>query len=561
MNGSLDAQYVEVHGLITSVSAGELTLLTPEGKLRVRANADHPMPRLPLPREACVDSVVRIRGCVTAEFDAKTGQIKAGEIYINPGTVSIEEPRPADPFALPARRASDLLLFDARASALQRTRVAGQIIHARERRFCLLDGSTGFRVITKEPVAFRIGDRVEAVGFPQLGGPSPVLQEALLRTTGHDALPEPVSIASEDLLNSKHDSTLVRVEALLESDTSQQGERILELQAGPRHFLARLNSDRERWTPLSPGSRLQLTGVYSSAREERVGDSLDSFELWLNNAAAITVLEQPPWWTVRRAVTMAAALAGGLGLALVWITLLRRKVEERTAQLQNEIEERQKVEQHRAMEQERTRVARDLHDELGAGLTEVGILGSLAKNPSIPSEQKTAYLDQLTSAARSLVTGLDEIVWAVNPQYDSVPSLASYYSLFAQRFLNLAGIACRLEIAESLPEHPLESRLRHGIFLAFKEALNNVVRHSGATEVRLQIEVARNELMISITDNGRGLPPGNGAPGSDGLAGMHERMQQLGGACEVQSRAGEGTTVRFRLPLGAVASGNGGTKS
>jgi signal transduction histidine kinase len=258
---------------------------------------------------------------------------------------------------------------------------------------------------------------------------------------------------------------------------------------------------------------------------------------------------------------MAAALAGGLGLALVWITLLRRKVEERTAQLQNEIEERQKVEQHRAMEEERTRVARDLHDELGAGLTEVGILGSLAKNPSIPSEQKNAYLDQLTNAAHSLVTGLDEIVWAVNPQYDSVPSLASYYSLFAQRFLNLAGIACRLQIAESLPEYPLESRLRHGIFLAFKEALNNVVRHSGATEVRLQIGVARDELMISITDNGRGLPPGNGAAaGSDGLAGMQERMQQLGGACDVQSRAGEGTTVKFNLPLAEAGSGNGGAK-
>src|SRR5438132_9581192 len=146
------------------------------------------------------------------------------------------------------------------------------------------------------------------------------------------------------------------------------------------------------------------------------------------------------------------------------------------------------------MEQERTRVAQDLHDELGAGLTEVGILGSLAKNPSVPAAERERYLDRLTEAARSLVTGLDEIVWAVNPHYDSVASLASYYSLFAQRFLNLAGIACRLHIAEAFPDYPLDSRIRHGTFLAFKEALNNIVRHSGATEVELKIEVAEDRL-------------------------------------------------------------------
>src|SRR5439155_10527476 len=96
----------------------------------------------------------------------------------------------------------------------------------------------------------------------------------------------------------------------------------------------------------------------------------------------------------RKAITVVAILAGGLGVALVWITLLRRQVEERTAQLQKQIEERQLVEQRRVMEQERTRVAQDLHDELGAGLTEVGILGSLAKNPSVPVEERERYLER-----------------------------------------------------------------------------------------------------------------------------------------------------------------------
>ena len=145
---------------------------------------------------------------------------------------------------------------------------------------------------------------------------------------------------------------------------------------------------------------------------------------------------------------------------------------------------------------------------------------------------------------------LDEIVWAVNPKYDSVASLASYYSLFAQRFLNLAGISCRLQVAETFPDAPLDSRLRHGIFLAFKEALNNAVQHSGATEVRIVMEVKDNCLNISVTDNGRGFDfAAANAPGSDGMANMKQRMLKLGGLCEIKSQAGRGTVVEFQLPL------------
>jgi signal transduction histidine kinase len=334
------------------------------------------------------------------------------------------------------------------------------------------------------------------------------------------------------------------------SDALQMDRRVLELQAGPLHFLAALRIEGENKKLLSPGSLIQLIGVYSSATEDLAQNNLGAFELLVNKPTDISVLQQPPWWTVRRAITVAATLAGGLGITLIWIILLRHRVAERTAQLRKEIEERHRVEKHRILEQERTRVAQDLHDELGQGLTQVGILGSLAKNPSLTTELKNVYLDQLSEAARTLVTGLDEIVWAVNPKYDSVASLASYHALFAQRFLNLAGIACRFDTVDELPNFPMASQLRHGIFLAFKEALNNVVRHSGATEVRLGIAVNQDQLMISIADNGCGFETGAGAPGSDGVIGLHERMEKLGGRCVINSRSGQGTTVEFGLALG-----------
>jgi signal transduction histidine kinase len=553
MNGSLDAEYVEVRGALTDVSPMGMTLLNSEGKIKIRSSDDHPPPYLPpLPpgQPSYVDSVVRIRGCLTVEWDQTNHQVTPGEILVSPGTVEVEQFAPLDPFALPTRRTADLLRFDPGASTLQRTKVKGQIVFARPGEYCLQDGEAGLRLRTKQPLPLHPGDQVEAVGFPQMGGPSPVLQEARVRANGRLPLPPPVSIAGPELLNSRHDSTLVQVEALLVNDRINRLERVLELQAGQSHFTARLKSAFAGAPPLEIGSKLQLTGVYFSAVGDEAGGNLDAFELGLNNPGDIRLLQEPPWWTLRRALTIVAVLTGVLGIALVWITLLRRTIEERTLLLQKQIEERQAVEQRRVVEQERTRVAQDLHDELGAGLTEMGLLGELVKNPAVPGGEKQQYLGQLSDTARSLVTSLDEIVWAVNPRYDSVASLASYYTLYAQRFLDLAGMACRPQIPENFPEYPLDPKGRHGLFLAFKETLNNVVKHSGATEVRLKIEVGEGDLVISIADNGHGFNYATQGPGGEGLEGMRRRMEALGGSCVIRARPNHGTEVELRLRVG-----------
>jgi signal transduction histidine kinase len=553
INGSLDAEYVEIYGVVIAYSEAEMRLLTSDGNVTIKATDQRPLPKIStsaLEGGTLVGSVVRMRGDFKTDWNPQTRKINVGSFFLYPATVEVEELAPRDPFLLPTSRAADLLWFNARASALQRTKVAGQVIFTRPGEFFLLDEQMGVRVLTAQAQTLQNGDLAEAVGFPNLGGPAPILQEAQVRKTGHAPRPIPVVVSSKDLLNPKHDSTLVQVQALVVSDALQMDRRVLELKAGSLHFLATLRVDGKNKKLLLPGGQVQLIGVYSSAIEDLAHKNLGAFELLVNNDMDISVLQQPPWWTVRRAIIVAATLAGGLGITLIWIILLRDKVAERTAQLRKEIEERHRVEQHRIMEQERTRVAQDLHDELGVGLTQVGILGSLAKTPSLSKEQKNLYLDQLSEAARTLVTGLDEIVWAINPKYDSVASLASYYALFAQRLLNLAEIPCRFDTVEKLPDFPMVSQLRHGIFLAFKEALNNVVRHSGATEVRLGITVIQEQLMISIADNGCGFEASAGTPGSDGVTGMHERMEKLGGRCVINSHAGRGTTVEFSLALG-----------
>jgi signal transduction histidine kinase len=243
------------------------------------------------------------------------------------------------------------------------------------------------------------------------------------------------------------------------------------------------------------------------------------------------------------------ALACVLAVTVLWITQLRRKVEQRGAELEIQIRERQRVQQQHAMEQERARIAQDLHDELGSGLTEISMLGARALSVSGPLEKRGHYLAQMSNQARQMVTALDEIVWAMNPTHDSLASMVSYFSLYAERFLGLANIAWRLEGPFNLDDHAVDSRLRHQLFLAFKEALTNVVRHAEATEVRLHIQRDHDRVRLTIADNGRGWIEAGQTEEMDGLANMRTRLQKLGGRFEVQGKSGQGTIVRFELPL------------
>ena len=161
--------------------------------------------------------------------------------------------------------------------------------------------------------------------------------------------------------------------------------------------------------------------------------------------------------------------------------------------------------------------------------------------------------------ARELTRALDEIVWAVNPQHDTLDSLATYLGRFAQEFLSAAGLRCRLDLPLRLPARPLTADVRHNLFLAFKEALHNVLKHADATEVRVVLALQPAAFSLAVEDNGRGFAPGSAgaaagpegdrmAPGN-GLANLRRRLEAIGGRCEIHSAPGAGTKVRFVVPL------------
>lgn len=209
----------------------------------------------------------------------------------------------------------------------------------------------------------------------------------------------------------------------------------------------------------------------------------------------------------------------------------------------------ERLEHQQALEQEHARIARDLHDDLGIGLTEIGLLGDLAGTGDGMPAAGRERLQEITDRARTLAASLDEIVWAINPANDTSQSLVDYFFPYAQKLLGNAGIRCRLEVVEPLPAGSLKAERRHEFFHAYKEALNNILRHSGASEVRVSLSAAEGRLQIRITDNGRGLAEPDDKGPHHGLTGMRERLQRLGGHCEISGVPGSGTTVTFVIPL------------
>jgi signal transduction histidine kinase len=543
MNGSLDAQYVEIQGILTSVQTNGVILLTPDGRIETDIRAVG-FELKDLARHE--DALIRVRGCLFATWDYVTHRVKVGEIRINGGEITVDQSAPEDLFSTPRKTASELLLFDPQAGVFQRVKVSGQILHIREPEYYMVDGNNGVRFVLKHPSNLEVGDVVDAVGFPELSMASPVLREAVVRRTSHAALPKAKLLGPDDLTRADLDSTQVQIKAVLLDQRNTPTEQILEMRVGLRSFLARLTGRDHAIQNMPAGSQLELTGTYAS---QSVNQNVTSFELLLNSPSDVMVLARPPWWTLEKLLVMLGALACVLAVTVLWITQLHRKVGLRTAELEIQIRERQRVEQQHAMEQERGRIAQDLHDELGSSLTEITMLGVRAQAASAAPEKRGAYLEQMSDRARQMVTALDEIVWAMNPTHNSLASMVSYFSIYAERFLGLANIELRLEGPFDVEDYEVDSRHRHQLFLAFKEALTNVVRHSQASEVQLSIRIEQRQVRVTISDNGQGWSDGGRTEEMDGVINMRTRLEKLGGRFAINSKAGSGTVVRFEMPL------------
>ena len=208
-----------------------------------------------------------------------------------------------------------------------------------------------------------------------------------------------------------------------------------------------------------------------------------------------------------------------------------------------------KLEQEAFLQKERARIAKDLHDELGASLTQISLLGKLTQQDLADPEKARPHVEKIASLARQGVKSVDEIVWAVNPGNDTLSQLLDYAGQYAVDFLNAAGIRCRIDFPEKISVHELHADIRHGLFMVVKEALHNAVKHSGATEIWVSARLEENIFRLSLADNGCGFLPAKADDLADGLRNMKQRVTDLGGQCVIESQPGTGTNVRVELSL------------
>ena len=256
------------------------------------------------------------------------------------------------------------------------------------------------------------------------------------------------------------------------------------------------------------------------------------------NTATLAISVMPYFWQTSwflPVLVLGLIVLTGLGVTAFLRTRHRRKLAQ--------------VEAQRALERERRRMAQDLHDDLGAGLTEIGLLAGILTERELPMERIRDSLGRIAHRTRYLVTALDEIVWAINSRNDAVDSIANYMSRYAQEFFEPTGMQCQIRYQEGATDTRLTSEQRHHLFLAFKEALANVANHSKATQVTVEISLANpGWLEIRVADNGVGLPD-KIREGADGLINQHQRMQSLGGVCRMEPVESGGLVVSLKIPL------------
>ncbi len=270
--------------------------------------------------------------------------------------------------------------------------------------------------------------------------------------------------------------------------------------------------------------------------------------VWNDTGAALGITILPYFWQ-----TWWFSLGAGLAAAGVVAGAARYTTRRRLRWKMERLERQQ------AVEKERARIAKDIHDDLGASLTRITLLSQSGRAELEDPHQAAEDLDQIYLTARTLTRALDEIVWAVSPQHDTLDSLVTYLGKFAQDFLSAANIRCRLNVPMQLPACSLTAEVRHNLFLAFKEGLHNVVKHAAATEVRISLTVIDPGFALSVYDNGRGFDPARVAstrmtpaagdplrtlPGY-GLVNIRKRLEEIGGVFELHSAPGEGTNLKF----------------
>lgn len=265
--------------------------------------------------------------------------------------------------------------------------------------------------------------------------------------------------------------------------------------------------------------------------------------VWNAVGPSVTLTLQPHYW--QTLWFKAAVILAGLSCAAVGARLVTKR------RMQRHLEH---LEQQHAIAKERSRIAQDMHDDLGVRLTEIALLSDLAASADKPAQDVQATAQKLSRTARDLVDSFDSIVWAVNPKNDYSDSFLCYLQEQVETLFAMSATRCRFDFPDEIPRHPMTSEMRHNLYLVIKESLHNVIKHSGAGEVWIKVRFKPAAMIVIIEDNGKGFSVQHVSPSGNGLSNMEKRMKNVGGLFSLHSEPTKGTRVLLQIPIGSHAS-------
>jgi signal transduction histidine kinase len=581
LSGAEAGQRMEAHGVVLGFLP-----LDVGWKLRMQAGADIvwvivSKDVVPDP-QAILDAEVRVRGVGGSGFNTRGEFLNARILVSIPGDFVVEKPAAPSPFGAPLLPLDRLRAFNPEPEKPQRLRVEGTVTFALPGQFFYLQENTrAVRVESRSDVALGAGDRVEAAGFVDMTRRVGGLGGADVRKIGAGDLPAAVVITPEEImaLNSAavnngqaaqphdFDGHLIRFRAqLLAVQSAPDGKlpwRRLTLKQGSMILGAILHQgDAAALDAMQPDSELEVAGIvqleYAVVEGARAFLRPVQLDVVLRNAADVTVVRAPSWWTTARLGGVIAIGALMLGGALLWAWQLRRQVHRKTHDLAKEMGARRDAAiEFQATLRERNRLAANLHDTLLQTIGGIGFqLEACDAEAAVPS-QDGKLASHLEVARRMLDHAAGELrgsVWTLRSLPMRGLTLPQVLASLAERAGS--GHEVRIEVRTEGDLSRVPDFVAGNLLLATQEALHNALKHGQPRTIILEARPAEKPgwIALSIRDDGVGFTPGTQAgptAGHFGLEGMRERMERLDGTLRIASVPGGGTTIYLEVPLRA----------
>ncbi|MDB6017158.1 MAG: integral rane sensor signal transduction histidine kinase [Pedosphaera sp.] len=590
MSGTEDSQRVEISGIVRTAQIGgdRLGIELASGGYRLRAYSQIPPNLDP---QSLVGAKVLLKGTAATAFNAPLRHFVTVTLFIPQfEDFTVNEPAPANLFGEPLIPLNSIAQYRENRSPGNQVHVKGFVTYQRKgEELFLQDATGGIRVKSKLAESFSPGDVIEAVGFPAVENFLPVLEDAVFRQTTEPRVglkPQPATAA--ELLRGLHHAGFVTLQGRLidrlvkgvgQSAAESNIRTTLVLQSSNFLFTAeKETADQSGFLASLPiGSLVEVSGI--CLLESSDAGKTKSIRLLLPSADDIHIIEKPSWLTPQHLRTGLVIISLVLLVAIGWTVMVSKKnsilkslvrekeaaqgelqqahdqleerVRERTAQLKIEMTARKESElQFRAVLTERTRLAQELHDTSEQTMTGIALqLDMVANHFERNPDNASRHLKLARNLMRQSQVDMRRSVWGLRSRAAEEFTLTNAVMVNSQQIVGGAGIQVQVETvgeASSLSEIAEENLLR-----ICQEAVTNVVKHSGAKLLKIELNFSPQKVVLEIKDNGKGFAPAACAGPKDGhfgLLGITERAERLGGHALITSAAGVGTTIHVEIP-------------